>query len=110
MLRLFGFGENKILSMGCCTKGTVTNIHECWWLSIKTKAVRICNTRENTLHPHIITFTYTVDNIPYTAKRYIPIRYRVPAVNEEFNVYYHPENPKAWAIYAFGPGNTQISW
>ena len=110
MLRMFGFGENKILSMGCRTKGTITNIHECWWLSIKTKAVRICNTRENTLHPHIITFTYTVDNIPYTAKRYIPIRYRVPKVNEEFNVYYHPENPKAWAIYAFGPGNTQISW
>ena len=110
MLRLFGFRENKIISMGYSVRGKVTNIHECWWLTVKTKAVRICNTRENTLHPHIITFTYTVDQISYTGKRYIPLRYRVPGVGEEFDVYYDPEKPKQYAMYAFGPGITQIGW
>ena len=110
MFRLFGFGEGKILSAGCCSKGTVTQIQECWWLTIKTSPVRICNTRKNTLHPHIITFTYRVDNVLYTGKRYIPLRYRVPNVGEEFDVYFNPGKPQDYAMYAFGPGNFHISW
>ncbi len=110
MWNLFGFRENKILATGYCTKGTVTKVYECWWLSVKTKAVRICNTRENTRHPHIITFTYMVDGMCYTGKRFIPLRFRVPHVGEEFDIYYNPAKPNDYAMYSFGPENFQISW
>lgn len=110
MWNLFGLCEDKILAKNCCTKATVTKVYECWWLSVKTKAIRICNTRENTRHPHIITFTYIADGTSYTGKRFIPLRFRVPRLGEEFDVYYDPAKPKNYAMYSFGPENFQISW
>ena len=58
----------------------------------------------------MITFVYRVDNIAYTGKLYVDLRYRCPHKGEQIDVYYDPENPKNYACYAFGPGVNPIGW
>ncbi len=108
MLRLFGVGTGKILALGCAVRGTVTRVSACWWISVKTTPVRLYTSPKNTLHPSIITFTYSVDNVSYTGKLYIPLNYRVPQRGESIDVYYDPSHPRRYACYAFGPGKLYI--
>ncbi len=108
ILRLFGVGVGKILAHGCSVQGTVTRVSACWWISVKTQPVRLYASPENTLHPSIITFDYSVGGASYTGKLYIPLRFRVPQKGESIDVYYDPNHPKRYACYAFGPGKHMI--
>ena len=101
ILRIFGFGAERILAGNCCIPGTVTDVRQCWWFTVNTKPVRRFS-GDGAVYPNIITFSYRVDNIPYTGKRYVPIRYRVPQKGETITVFYDPKNPKRYACCAFG--------
>ena len=105
ILRLFGIGSDAILSKGCCVKGKVAEVSRCWWLTVNTKPVRRFP-GDGAVYPHIITFAYEVNGVPYAGKLYIPVRYRVPQKGETIDVYYDPEKPGNYACYAFGPGTT----
>ena len=104
LFRLLGIGSGRILAKDHSVKGTVTKISRCWWLSVRTKAIRLYASERNTAYPYIITFSYTVENVPHAGKLYIPVRYRVPRKGETIDVYYDPEKPQKYACYAFGPG------
>ncbi len=110
LFRLFGLGSDAILKKGFQVPGTVTSVYRCWWFTVKTKAIRLYASNENTVHPHIITFSYTAEGISYEGKLFIWIRYRCPQAGETIEVYYDPEKPERYACYAFGPGITSISW
>ena len=107
IFRAFGIGEKKILRKDCSVKGIVTAVQLSRIYVIK-KPVRIFITEENTMFSHWITFTYRVNSISYTGKRWISLRYRCPQKGEEIDVYYDPEKPENYACYAFGP-NVQLN-
>ena len=109
LLRIFGIGKKKILAKNCSVKGTVTSIADSW-LHTKKKPVRLYNNASNTLYSHMITFVYQVDNIPYTGKLYVDLRYRCPQNGEQIDVYYDPEKPTKYACYPFGLGVLPIGW
>ncbi len=110
LLRTFGIGEQRILAKDAHVPGVVTKVTVCRWISVKTTLARICATSENTIHPHIITFSYQVDGNEYEGNRYIWVRYRCPKKGEEIEVYYDPENPAKYACYALGPERITIRW
>lgn len=105
ILRLFGIGSDAILAENCSVKGKVIKASRCWWLKVNTKPVRRFS-GDGAVYPHILTFTYQVDNVSYTGMLYIPVRYRAPQKGETIAVYYAPASPKKYACYAFGPGGT----
>ena len=109
LFSMFGIGEDKILAMDCHVKGTVTMVQDSWLYVIK-KPVRLYVNESNTKFSHWVTFTYTVDNIPYTGKRFITPYYRVPRKGEQIDVYYDPANPERFACYAFGPATNPFGW
>lgn len=102
LLCLFGLGSQRILNKNHFVPGAVSAVSRCWWLKVNTRPVRRFP-GDGAVYPHIITFTYPVDNLSYTGKLYIPLGYRVPQTGETISVYYDPENPKRYACYAFGP-------
>lgn len=110
VFRLFGIGSDRILANNCHVPGRVTKVDRCWWYSVRTRPVRLYPSARNTVYPNIITFSYTVDNIPYEGKLFVGVRYRCPQKGESIAVYYDPEKPQNYACYAFGPGMTSISW
>lgn len=109
LFRMFGIGSDKIFAQDCHTAGTVTKVYRCWWLSVNTKAIRRFP-GDGARYPHIITFTYTVDSIPYEGKLWIGTAYRVPDAGTAIEVYYNPDNPQSYACYAFGPGVAPVRW
>ncbi len=109
-LRTFGIGEERILMQGFCAPGIVKKVDKCWWISVKTTLARICATSDNTIHPHIITFSYHADSREYEGKRFIWIRYHCPQKDETITVYYDPEKPCDYACRAFGPKTVTIKW
>ena len=109
LLSLFGIGESKILAMDCHVKGTVTMVRNSSLYVIK-KPVRIGINENNTRFSHWVTFTYTVDNVPYTGTRFITPYYRVPQKGEQIDVYYDPSKPERYACYAFGPAVKPMGW
>ena len=109
LLRMFGIGEQKILDKGCSVKGTVTMVQISRIYVVK-KPVRLFITEENTMFSHWITFTYCVNGVTYTGKRWISLRYRCPEKGEEMDVFYDPEKPENYACYAFGPNSRLIGW
>ena len=109
LFRMFGIGEKKILTRNCSAKGTVTMVQISRIYVVK-KPVRIFITEENTMFSHWITFTYTVNGITYTGKRWISLRYRCPGKGEKIDIFYNPEKPENYACYAFGPNTRLIGW
>lgn len=109
LLRIFHIGAKKILAKDCSVKGTVTMVQKSYLYVVK-KPVRLYISDSNTLYSHFITFTYTVDNIPYTGKLFISLNYRCPQKGEQIDVYYNPEKPEDYACYAFGPAVRPIGW
>ena len=109
LLHIFGIGKDRILSQNCSVKGTVTLVAYSY-IHVVKKPVRIGITPENTIVSHMITFVYRVNNVPYTGKLYVDLRYRCPHKGEQIDVYYDPQNPKHYACYAFGPGVNPIGW
>lgn len=106
---MFHIGSDKILAKNCHVKGRVTLMHKSCLYVVK-KPVRLVLNDSNTLYSHWIRFTYTVDNIPYTGKLFIPCQYRSPQKGEIIDVYYDPEKPENYACYAFGPLDRPIGW
>ena len=102
LLRVFGIGANKILAKNCQTNALVTGSSRCWWFTINTKAVRRYS-GDGAVYPNILTFSYRVDNIPYTGKRFLSPYCRVPQPGETICIYYDPENPKNFACAPFAP-------
>ena len=109
LFRMFGIGEQKILAKGCSAKGTVTTVQISRIYVVK-KPVRIFITEENTMFSHWITFTYCVNGITHTGKRWISLRYRCPQKGEQIDVYYDPEKPEKYACYAVGPNTRLMEW
>lgn len=109
LLRIFGIGADKILAKNCPVTGSVTTVQKSYLYVVK-KPVRLYVNDQNTLFSHYITFTYTVDNIPYKGKRFVSLRYRCPQVGEKIEVYYDPEKPENYACYTFGPAVRPIGW
>ena len=109
LLRIFGIGSNNILAKDCCVKGTVTQVADSWLHTMK-KPMRIGNNASNTIFSHMITFSYTVDQVSYTGKLYVDLRYRCPQKGEQIDVYYDPADPKQYACYTFGPGVMPAGW
>ena len=109
LLRIFGFWSNDILSKNCCTKGTVTMVQTSF-IHVVKKPVRLYLNPSNTIYSHFITFTYTVDSIPYKGKLYVDLNYRCPQKGEVIEVFYDPENPADYAFYSFGPNPNPLGW
>ena len=109
LFRMFGIGEQKILENRCSVKGTVSMVQISRIYVVK-KPVRIFITEKNTMFSHWITFTYRVNGITHTGKRWISLRYRCPQVGEEIDIFYDPEKPENYACYAFGPNTRLIGW
>ena len=109
LFRIFSIGSKGILAKGHKVSGTVTGVSRSYIYVVK-KPVRIGITEKNTLYSHYITFTYTVDNIPYKGKLFISLNYRCPQKGETIHVYYDPEKPENYACYSFGPASRPIGW
>lgn len=109
VFRVFGIGANKILEKGQSVSGIITSVHRSYLYVVK-KPVRLIPNDRNTMYSHYIFFDYIVDNITYSGKLYVSLRYRCPQSGEHITVYYDPEKPQNYACYAFGPGAMPIGW
>ena len=109
LFRMFHIGAEKTLAKDCHVRGTVTRVQKSYLYVIK-KPVRLYVNDSNTLYSHWITFTYTVDSIPFTGKLFITPNFRCPRKDEAIEVYYDPEKPENYACYAFGPADRPIGW
>lgn len=109
LLRIFSIGADRILAKDCSVPGTVTMVRNSRLYVIK-KPVRLYPNETNTLYSHYITFTYTVDSIPYKGKLFVRLNYRCPQKGEQIDVYYDPDKPENYACYAFGPASRPIGW
>ena len=109
LLRVFGLWSQDILAKNYCTKGTVTMVQTSF-IHVVKKPVRLYVSSANTMYSHFITFTYSVDNIPYKGKLYVDLAYRCPQKGEQIDVYYDPEKPQNYAFYSFGPNPNPIGW
>lgn len=109
LLRIYNIGAHKILAKDHCVNGTVTRVGRSY-LYVMKRPVRIGITEQNTRFSHYITFSYTVDNIPYTGRLFVSLHHRCPQKGETIEVYYDPKNPKNYACYDFGPAVDPIGW
>jgi hypothetical protein len=95
-LRIFGVGVSNAVAGGQ-TEGTVIAVKTCWWLKVNTKPIRR-NMFDGAVFPHIIHFTYTVDDQIYRGKRYVNWNKVCPEKGEKLTVYYEKENPARYAV------------
>lgn len=95
-LRMFGIGVTDAFA-GKQTIATVTDVKRCWWLKVNTKAFRR-NMFDGALFPHIIHFTYCVNDQTYTGKRYVNWNKRCPIKDEKVTVYYEADAPEKYAV------------
>lgn len=109
LLRIFSIGAKRILAKDCAVRGTVVSVQKSCLYVIK-KPVRLYLNDSNTLFSHYITFSYTVDSLPYTGKLFITPNRRCPEKGEQIDVYYDPQNPNNYACYSFGPAVRPIGW
>ena len=97
ILRIFGIGNKKIIEGDCCISARITKVKKCWWIKVNKRALRITS-KESAVYPYIISFTYQVDGIVYTGKRYIGPSVICPHINEEILIYYDAEEPTKYAV------------
>lgn len=109
LLRIFHIGADRILAKQHCVKGRVTMVQKSYLYVVK-KPIRLYPNETNTLYSHFITFTYTVDSIPYKGKLFVSLNYRCPQKGERIDVYYDPDRPENYACYSFGPASRPIGW
>ena len=72
------------------------------WLKVNTKPVRR-NMFDGALFPHIIHFTYCVNEQTYTGKRYVNWNKQCPMKGEKITVYYEPDRPDKYAVIVSTP-------
>ena len=96
LLRMFGVGTTSAIA-GSETKGIVCKVSTCYWFKVNTKPVRT-SASDGAVYPHIIHFTYTVDDKEYHGKRYVQWNKRCPYKEEIITVYYEAEKPENYAV------------
>ncbi|MBE6949132.1 MAG: hypothetical protein E7456_04730 [Ruminococcaceae bacterium] len=97
ILRMIGIGNKKIIDGDSCISARITNVKKCWWIKVNKKAIRI-SSNDGAVYPYILTFTYQVDGVVYTGKRYIGPSVICPHINEEILVYYDAADPSRYAV------------
>ena len=98
---MFGIGVNLAIA-GQQTVGIVTDVKTCWWLKVNAKPVRR-NMFDGALFPHIIHFTYCVNGLTYTGKRYVNWNKNCPLKGEKITVYYETARPDRYAVIISSP-------
>ena len=96
LLRMFGIGTTNAIA-GCKTEGIVTKVDTCYWFKVNTKPVRT-HSGDGAVFPHIIHFTYPVDGVSYTGKRWVMWNKRCPVTDERITVFYEAEAPEKYAV------------
>ena len=89
---MFVFNKKRIISENNTAIAKVTSVKTCWWIKINTKPIRT-NTMDGAVFPHIIYFTYSVDNVEYNGRKFINYNLRCPNVDEEIIIFYDKNNP-----------------
>ncbi len=97
ILRLFGFGEKRILAQNHAVPGQITAVKKCSWCKINTKPVRK-HMWDGAKFPHIATFVYTADGREYTGSKWVSYDDVPPAVGKKINVYIDPTAPCKYAV------------
>ena len=96
LLRMFGIGVTNAIA-GCRTEGIVTKVDTCYWFKVNTKPIRAYS-GDGAVFPHIIHFTYQVDGLTYTGKRWVMWNKRCPVKDERVTVFYEAEAPEKFAV------------
>jgi hypothetical protein len=96
ILRLFGMGTSGAIA-GEQTEGTVTAVKTCYWFKVNTKPVRT-HAWDGAMYPHIIHFSYSVADVPYTGKRWVMWNRRCSVKDEKITVHYEPDAPEKYAV------------
>ena len=89
--------SDKIIAQNNIVKGTIQKVTKCWWIKVNTKPVRL-HALDGAIFPHIMTFTYTVNSIEYTKRKYIGLRADAIGIFGTVDVYYDKEKPSRCAI------------
>ena len=97
ILRVFGIGEQKIISENSKTIGRVTKVKKCWWLKVNAKPIRT-HTLDGAKFPAIISFDYFVEGMRYEGKRYISSQRLCPHLDEAVIVFYDKDSPGRYAL------------
>ena len=95
--RMLGFGKNKIFAEGQVVRGRVTAVKRCWWLKVNTKAVRVTGL-DGAKFPHVVYFTYVVNEKSFSGRRYISWTMDAPCVNDEIELYVDRNDPAKYAV------------
>ena len=101
VLRMFGIGAGNAFAGGK-TEGTVTEVRTCYWFRVNTKPVRRYS-GDGAVYPHIIHFTYCVNEQTHTGKRYVNWNKQCPMKGEKITVYYEPDRPDKYAVIVSTP-------
>lgn len=97
LLRMFGIGNKNIIEDDHYVTAVITNVTRFCGIKINNKAMRK-NAADGAAFPHIITFTYNVDGLDYTGKRFIGASVIPPHINETILIYYNEAEPKKYAV------------
>lgn len=97
ILKIFGIGNQKIISEKNSVDGVVTSVKTCWWLKVNKKLIRM-SSLDGAEFPHIISFIYNVDGTEYKGSRYISWTTRCPQSNEKITVFFDKSNPSQYAV------------
>ncbi len=89
--------KDKIIAQNNLTKGTIKKATKCWWIKVNTKPVRL-HPLDGAIFPYFMTFTYTVNGIEYTKRKYIGLRADAIGIFGNVDVYYDKEKPSRCAI------------
>lgn len=97
MFQMMGLDDKRILIGGNCVDGKVTDVRVYHWLKVNTKPA-CASSLDGARFPHIIPFTYTVDNKAYHGTRFVNWNGRCPVKDEIITVYCNSENPAKYAV------------
>lgn len=91
----FGFGAGRIIALDAQAEAVVTDVKTCWWLRVNTAPIR---TAAGSRYPHIVYFTYSVDDRSYSACRFMSWLNNPPVAGQKFRLFYDPSAPEKFAF------------
>lgn len=89
--------SDKIIEQNNVVKGTIKKVTKCWWIKVNKKPTRT-HALDGATFPHIMTFTYTVNSVEYTKRKYIGLRADAIGIFGNVDVYYDKEKPSRCVI------------
>ena len=81
--------------------GTIMAVKTCWWIKINTKSVRM-HALDGAKFPHIIYFTYNVNDIAYQGISCVSYYLRCPNKGETITIFYDKNEPAQYAVSLYG--------